>query len=151
MPTDRELVIDATTRVTWYVDRTRWGDITDLFTDKVKVDYTSLNGGEAATVAAADLVRSWQAGLGHLAATQHLLGTFLVDVDETARSAEATAHFVATHVGDDGIGSARWTLGGHYHWELREVEGSWRITAMTMTATWSDGDRGIMNPPADQP
>lgn len=150
MPTARELVMETTTKVTWYVDLRRWDEIADLFTDTVTVDYTSLNGGEPTVVNSADQVRGWRAGLGHLDATQHVISNHLVDVDEVARTATATAHFVATHLLRDSVGSSRWTLGGHYHWALRELDGRWRITSMTMTVIWADGNQAIMNPPPAQ-
>lgn len=150
MPTDRDLVIDTTTRVAWYADQRRWDDIIDLFADHVVLDYTSLTGGEPATVTPADIAGSWKAALGGLDATQHLVSNHLVDVNDDATTAVATAQFVATHLLANSQGGPIWTLGGHYRWTLRQVAGAWRIDSMTMTATWASGNQQIMTVAANR-
>lgn len=150
MPTDRDLIIDTTIRVAWYADQRRWDDIPDLFADKVKLDYTSLAGGESARVTPTDIAASWKGSLGGLDATQHLVGNHLVELDRDAASAVATAQFLATHLLANQHGGPTWTLGGHYHWTLRKLENKWKIDSMTMTATWASGNQQIMSLAADR-
>lgn len=150
MPTDRELIIDTTTRVAWYADQRRWDNLADLFAEQVVLDYTSLVGGEPATVAPADIVRSWKATLGGLDATQHLISNHLVDVHADGNTAMATAQFVATHLLATSHGGPIWTLGGHYRWTLGQEGGVWRIESMTMTATWASGNQQIMTDAAER-
>jgi len=144
MSTDRDTIIEATTRLAWYADRRRWEEISDLFADEVTLDYTSLAGGEPTTVEPAQIARAWQASLGGLDATQHLISNHLVDIDDAGVAAAATAQFVATHLLDNPHGSSTWTLGGHYRWTLRRIAGTWKIDSMTMTATWATGNQQIM-------
>jgi hypothetical protein len=147
---DRDLIIDTTTRVAWYADQRRWDDIPGLFAEKVILDYTSLTGGEPATVTPTDIAASWQASLGGLDATQHLVSNHLVELAQDGASAIATAQFLATHLLANQQGGPTWSLGGHYHWTLRRVNDAWKIESMTMTATWASGNQQIMALAADR-
>jgi hypothetical protein len=139
---DRWDVIDTCTRMAWYADQREWERLHDVFADRVRLDYTSLNGGEPVTLTPAQIVDAWKNVLGGFAATQHLLGNHLVDIDDD--SAVCTAAFQATHRKAEPYGDSLWTLGGTYRFELARVDRRWRITGVVMTATWGDGNRGLM-------
>jgi hypothetical protein len=87
MSNDRELIIDVTTRVTWYADQRRWDEIPNLFAARVLLDYTRLTGGEPTTVEPSQIVQSWRASLGGLDATQHMVTNHLVDLSEDEKPA----------------------------------------------------------------
>ncbi len=146
---DRDAIVDVTTRLGWYADQRRWDELLGLFAGQVTLDYTSLAGGEPVTVSPADIVASWKGGLGGLDATQHVVSNHLVDLD--GDTAVATAQFIAIHRLDNPHGDPLWTLGGHYRWTLARHQGRWRITTMTMTATWATGNRHIMTLAAAPP
>lgn len=144
MTSDTAAITAVVHRMGWLADVRRWDDLAGVFADPVRVDYTALTGGEPADVDPADLVAGWAGSLGALDATQHLVGSTIVDVH--GDTATATAQFQAVHVltGDDPGGEARWTLGGRYVFSLRRSDERWLITAVTMTPTWSNGDPGIV-------
>jgi hypothetical protein len=144
VPNDRNLIIDAITRVTWYADQRRWDDIPDLFADDLVLDYTSLSGGEPVTVKPEGIAGSWKSALANLDATQHLVSNHLVDLSDDGESAVATAHFVATHLLSNPQGAPTWTLGGHYRWTLQKIENRWKNDSMTMTKAWAAGNQQIM-------
>lgn len=133
---DRFDIIDTCTRMAWYADRREWRKLTEVFADKVTLDYTSLTGGEPVTLAPAQIVEGWEGALGSYAATQHLLGNHLASVD--GDTAVCTASFQATHRKPD---DTLWTLGGTYRFDLVRAAGAWRITGVLMNADWSDGTR----------
>ena len=91
MPNDRDAIIETVTKVAWYADRRNWDAITGLFTEKVLLDYTSLTGGEPATVSPQQIASDWQHNLGALNATQHLLGSYLVNQAGTRRKPPPTS------------------------------------------------------------
>jgi SnoaL-like domain len=107
--------------------------------DRVRLDYTSLQGGEPTELTPEQIVSGWQQTLGALDAHQHLVANHLVDV--VGGRASATAAFQATHQFD----GATWTLGGDYAFELRLTDSRWRIESMTMTAVWQTGDRQLLD------
>lgn len=131
----KEMVIQTVNQMALSADSRDWASCRACFADEVYVDYTSLAGGEPATIAADALIGSWEGLLPGFSATQHLLGSHVVNVQ--GENAECEAHFQATHVIDD----QQWTLGGRYHFELQNHEEAWKITAITMTALWSVGDQ----------
>jgi hypothetical protein len=141
--TDRADIVDVTTRMLWYTDRRDWTALAGVFADPVTLDYTSLSGGEPATLHPPEIVAAWRATLGRLDATQHLMANHLVTVD--GDRATATAQFQAVHVLANPHGDPTWTLGGHYLFGLVATPTGWRIDAVTMTATWATGNQQIMN------
>jgi hypothetical protein len=135
---DRSAVIEQVTRLFWLSDHHRWDELEELFADRVRLDYTSLQGGEPSELSPEQIVSGWKQALGALDAHQHLVANHLVDVLDGR--ANATAAFQATHQFD----GATWTLGGDYAFELRLSDSRWRIESMTMTAVWQIGDRQLL-------
>jgi 3-phenylpropionate/cinnamic acid dioxygenase small subunit len=129
-------VIDTCTRMAWHADQREWDELAEVFAEQVALDYTSLNGGEPATLTPAQIVDGWRTGLGVYTATQHLLTNHLVALD--GDSAVCTAAFQATHRKSD---DSLWTLGGTYRFDLVRTSEGWRITGVVMSAVWSDGER----------
>lgn len=144
MSTDIHDITETVHRMGWLADMRRWDDLLDVFTDQVRVDYTALAGGDPADVDPSDLVAGWADSLGALDATQHLLGSVIVDIDDDGSSATATAQFQATHLATIDGQTDRWTLGGNYAFELQQATSGWRIAAVTMTPTWSTGDDQLL-------
>ncbi len=139
---ERTAIVEVTTRMAWLADRRDWDALAGVFADRVQLDFTSLTGGEPATLAPADIVAGWRRGLDGLDATQHLIANHLVDID--GDRAVATAQFQATHVLANQYGDPVWTLGGHYRFGLVRSGDGWRIDALTMTFTWATGNQQIM-------
>ncbi|MFH8491839.1 nuclear transport factor 2 family protein [Streptomyces longisporoflavus] len=138
---DRLDIIETCTRMGWYIDQREWESLGDVFSDEIKLDYTSLNGGEPGTVTGKELVAAWSGLLGNFAATQHLLSNFLVDVQ--GDTAVTTAMFQATHRMPNDHGGPLWTLGGTYRIDLERTPGGWRINGIVMTTTWADGNQHL--------
>ncbi|MCW8377490.1 nuclear transport factor 2 family protein [Streptomyces justiciae] len=140
---DRQAVIETCTRMGWHADRREWAALKAVFADEVRLDYTSLNGGEPAVLAPEQIVDAWSRVLGGFDATQHLIAGHLVEpADDTA---VCTASFQATHRLANPFGAPLWTLGGTYRFDLVRVDGRWRISGVVMTATWADGNQELMN------
>ncbi|MEV4060437.1 nuclear transport factor 2 family protein [Nonomuraea dietziae] len=140
---DRFEIIDTCTRMAWHADQREWQSLASVFAEKVTLDYTSLNGGEAVTLTPDQIVGAWSQLLGAFDATQHLLGNHLVSFGEG--SAVCTASFQATHRLANPFGSPLWTLGGTYRFDLVRTQDGWRISGVVMTATWAEGNRDLMN------
>ncbi|WP_280402117.1 nuclear transport factor 2 family protein [Nocardia carnea] len=140
--TDRLDVVDTCTRMAWHADHREWDELATIFDGTVRLDYTSLDGGEPITVTPAQIVTAWRETLGGFDATQHLLGNHLVTVD--GDRAVCTASFQATHRKSDAVGGCLWTLAGTYHFDLVRACGAWKISGVVMTATWGAGNRGLL-------
>ena len=129
-------------------DRRDWEGLVGCLTEMVERDYSSLTGSGPDRLAARKLVvEEWAPVLGSLDATQHLIGLPVVSLN--GDSATVTAHFQAQHVLANTDGGDRWTLGGRYDFELRRESGGWRISGVTMTALWSEGNQRVMSRAAE--
>lgn len=136
-----EAVIEVCTRLVWHTDQREWDRLRTVFADKVALDYTSLNGGEPATLTPEQIVEGWRHGLGGYDATQHLLTNHLVTIE--GDTAVCTAAFQATHRLANPLGSPLWVLGGNYRFDLTRVAGAWKISGMVLTVVWADGNKDL--------
>lgn len=133
-----QMIIQAVNQMALAADARDWSLCRSTFANEVYVDYTSLAGGEPATIPADALIASWEGLLPGFTATQHLLGSHVVDIQ--GDTAQCESHFQATHVLDDEL----WTLGGKYHFRLQHRADTWQISAITMIALWSVGDQASL-------
>lgn len=139
---DRFAVIEVCTRMGWHADQREWEALKTVFAGEVRLDYTSLNGGEPAVLSPAQIADAWSRVLGGFDATQHLITNHLVTLD--GDTAVCTASFQATHRLADPLGAPLWTLGGTYRFDLVRTGDGWRIRGVVMTATWADGNKDLM-------
>ncbi|MEM8857220.1 MAG: nuclear transport factor 2 family protein [Chloroflexota bacterium] len=133
-----QAIINTVNQMAFSADIHDWAQCRSTFADEIFVDYTSMAGGKPATIPADALIDSWQGLLPGFTATQHLLGTHIIEVN--GDSAVCDAHFQATHVIDE----ESWTLGGRYQFNLQYSSGVWQITGITMTVLWSAGDQASL-------
>jgi hypothetical protein len=138
---DRYKIVELCTRMAWHLDHCEWDRLKGLFTDKITLDYTSLNGGEVATLPRQDVIGKWRSNREGLAGTQHIVTNHLVNL--VGDTAEATAMFQATHLLPNPFGDPTWTLGGEYRYGLTSTKEGWRISALTMRIIWAGGNRNI--------
>jgi hypothetical protein len=121
-----------------------WDAVRSGFSEKVAVDYSSLNGSPGNTVSSTDLVASWRGLLPGFTRTQHTIGVPRIDV--RGDQAVAQAPFVAWHFLETTpapAGGTSWVVGGRYEWGLRREAAGWRITRLTLHGAWQDGNREL--------
>ncbi|MCE7000661.1 nuclear transport factor 2 family protein [Saccharothrix sp. S26] len=139
---ERQAVVEVCTRMAWHADRREWEALKTVFADEVRLDYTSLDGGEPVVLSPERIVAGWSGVLGGFDATQHLVANHLVTLH--GDTAACTASFQATHRLADPFGAPLWTLGGVYRFDLVRTDGEWRIRGVVMTAEWADGNKELM-------
>jgi ketosteroid isomerase-like protein len=146
---DRIEIEETALRTGAAADRRDWEALISCYTEEIYLDYTSLTGGEPERVAARDLVLGrWAPTFEELDATQHLTGPCTVEVG--GDRATAHAYFQAQHVLADATGGEKWTLGGRYDWTFARGANGWRISGVTMTAIWDEGNRDLMAQAAER-
>jgi len=120
---------DVLTRMLFAVDALDWDGVRAAFADEVVTDYTSLWGGEPATVAIDELITGWRQLLHGFDATQHLTGP-VITVDGRLHTHVRAHHWL------DG---EAWTVYGHY---IAGIEGG-RIAALTLQTHQQEGNREL--------
>jgi hypothetical protein len=73
-----------------------------------------------------------------LDATQHVLVNAWVRADGAGVLVQTSMR------ADHFLDGARYTLGGTYVHRLTNGGGTWRISGVTLTVTWEEGDKGLL-------
>ena len=122
------------------VDAKDWDGLLALFAPHVRVDYTSLFGGDAAVTEREALIAQWRGLLPGFTSTTHIIGVpaILIAGETASVSASVVAwHFVRE---PELAGNDLWLVGGCYEMSMQRIDGSWRITALTLARTWQQGN-----------
>jgi hypothetical protein len=130
-------VISVVSSIPLAVDLARYELAEAAFAPSIVIDYTSLWGGEPATMTPAALMTAWRGIVPGFTATWHEIS----NVSATVEGERATAR--ADVDGRHWIGDRLWRPIGHYHWELQQQAGQWKVTRMVFTMTREIGDRAL--------
>ena len=106
-----------------------------LFTDEIRVDFTSLVGGEPATIPADALIESWSGNLTQEKQSFHLRGNHRIEFDGPD-GAVLNSHGYAWNRMERGLlvengGEALWEVWGAYKHGFVRTEQGWRVNAHT--------------------
>lgn len=130
-------VISVVASIPLAVDLAAYDLAEAAFAPRIVIDYTSLWGGEPATMTPAELMTAWRGIVPGFDATWHELS----DVSATVTGDRATA--TAFVDGRHWIGDRLWRPVGHYHWDLAKIDGRWKVTRMVFAMTREIGDRAL--------
>jgi hypothetical protein len=130
-------VITVVSSIPLAVDLAAYDLAGQAFAPEVVIDYTSLWGGEPATMTPAALMTAWRGIVPGFDATWHELSDISATV--TGNTATATALVDGRHW----IGDQLWRPVGTYHWDLARLDGAWRVTRMEFAITAEIGDRAV--------
>lgn len=133
------------------VDAKDWVLARSLFTDQIDVDFTSLVGGEPASIPADGLIAGWSANLTAEKESFHLRGNHRITFTGPD-SAVMLSHGYAWNRMERGAlaengGNALWEVWGSYEHGFARVDGVWKINAMTFTATAERGSSFVRDTP----
>ncbi|HYC01905.1 MAG TPA: nuclear transport factor 2 family protein [Azospirillaceae bacterium] len=135
-----ETVVES---VATLADRHEFEALERLYAPEVRVDYSSLTGGQPEVKSAAALMTQWAGVLPGFDRTRHALDKVRVTVEgDTAR---ATAEVVADHW----IGELHWQVSGRYEYGLVRDGRDWRIASHSLTVTGERGTRAVFAPAAE--
>ena len=110
-----------------------------LFAPKVKVDYTSLFGGQVTTESNTELMKQWAAFLPGFDRTFHDLSNINVDINGS--NAVVTADITASHwLGSHGF----WSVSGEYVFKLTRSGDNWLINSIQIVRSGEKGSRDIL-------
>ena len=126
------------------VDAKDWPLARSFFADTIDVDFTSLVGGEPATIPADALIEGWSANLTDEKASFHLRANHRVTFDGPD-AATMQSHGYAWNRMEAGAdpangGEAMWEVWGTYTHGFARTEDGWQATGMTFTKTAERGN-----------
>ncbi|PBK93857.1 hypothetical protein ARMGADRAFT_965431 [Armillaria gallica] len=148
---DKANIHDTVTKMMLYVDLLRWDDIEkDVFTDHIRVDYTSLLGGEVVDVTSKEQVEFWKGIMKRLEKSQHITTSLLISLPQPGsvpppNDVQVTANVAVTLVPQDGE-KGLVQNGGRYLLEVSRITPSdggnpWRISSLEVDAIYSAGNK----------
>lgn len=133
------------------VDAKDWPLTRSMFTDEIRVDFTSLVGGAPATIPADALIAGWSGNLTAEKESFHLRGNHRVTFTGTD-SAVMLSHGYAWNRMERGAlpengGDPLWEVWGTYEHSFVRTDAGWKVDGMTFNATAERGSEFVRNTP----
>jgi ketosteroid isomerase-like protein/fermentation-respiration switch protein FrsA (DUF1100 family) len=119
-------------------DERNWEKVESAFNDKVVLDYTSMAGGEPATLRPHQITAAWKSLLPGFQSTHHQAGQF--DVQVNGKSATVKNHGLALHYLPNNSGEAVWVVIGTYDFKLVKKGTAWKVSNMTFNLQQQEGN-----------
>jgi SnoaL-like domain len=124
------------------IDALDWSTVRAAFAPRVAVDYTSLFGGSAETLAIDALLERWRGLLPGFEATQHLIGPVMV-TENGGGAATAEAQVRGYHYISGAEDGAVWMAAGRYRFTMQQRDGEWKIGGITFQLAYQEGNLGL--------
>jgi hypothetical protein len=134
-------VIDAINGVFINTDERRWDGVKASFADHVMLDYTSMAGGQPATLTPQQIADAWTTLLPGFQYTHHQIGNYVVH--ENGNTATVFCYGTATHYLPNDSGQNVWTVVGTYDFHLTKQDAIWKVDAMTFQLKYQDGNLSL--------
>jgi hypothetical protein len=129
------------------VDRKDWPRARACFTDRIRVDFTSLAGGEPASIPADALIQGWSSNLRGNKESLHMRGDVLVSLDGDEATVESNGYaYNAMPGAPDGSGEM-WEVWGVYIHKLVRTSQGWKVNDFTFRATRQRGSTWVRDTP----
>jgi hypothetical protein len=138
---ERTEIIELVDAIFDAVDAKDWDAAEALFDSKITADFSSLNGGEPATISATQLVDGWRQGLHARKKSFHLVGHYRITADGSTGTAAVKGY--AYNVLDDGLGGGMWEVWGAYEIPVRRTPEGWIATGLSFFAWHTRGDDSV--------
>jgi len=123
------------------VDAKEWDAAEQLFAPTVDFDFTSLAGGEPATITNVQLVDGWRQGLHPGKKSFHMVGHYRIRVNGDTAAVAVKGY--AYNVLEKDLGGGMWEVWGDYDIPLRRTDAGWEATGIAFHAWHSRGDESV--------
>lgn len=142
---DRDAIVDVLSNYATGLDARDWVLWRSVFVDEVLFDLSSWHGIPPRPLETDRVVRAQARMFAELSVTQHFLTNHRIAID--GDRARALAHMRAEHwLANPGIeGTSRYTMFGYYDDRLVRTESGWKIEAMQLNVTRTEGNRWVMD------
>lgn len=139
--TEHTAIIEFVDSIFDTVDAKDWDGAEKLFDPAVAVDFTSLDGGEPATITNVQLVDGWRQGLHRKKKSFHLVAHHRVHLDGDTATVAVKGY--AYNVLAEDLGGGMWEVRGSYDIPLRRAGDGWKATGIAFHAWHRRGDESV--------
>lgn len=129
--TETEQIISVIKSLFGSTDEREWQKVEKCFADNVLLDYTSMAGGQPATLSPGKITEAWKTILPGFDSTKHHISDF--DVKQHGDEATATNSGHAVHYLTVNGKQESWIVDGHYTFGLKKINNEWKVSAMKFT------------------
>jgi ketosteroid isomerase-like protein len=127
------------------VDRKDWAAARAHFADQVRIDFTSLTGGEPATISSNALIAGWSGNLKGDKQSLHIRGHALVEVSGDRATVRSSGY--AWNRKPGGPNGDLWEVWGHYIHDFARTPQGWRIVGFAFQKTHERGSAWVRDTP----
>jgi ketosteroid isomerase-like protein len=124
-------------------DRGEFDALERLYAPEVRIDYTSLAGGELQVKSNVALMTEWASLLPGFDRTRHSISNIRVTINGT--NATATADVIADHW----VKNLHWQVSGRYDYGFVKDGRDWKISFHKLTVADEQGTRDVFGPAAE--
>jgi hypothetical protein len=129
------------------VDRKDWTRARSFFADNVRIDFTSLVGGQPMTVPSEGLMQGWSSNLKGDKESLHIRGHALVTINGDRATVYSNGYAWNRKPGaPDGSGDL-WEVWGNYTHDMTRTAQGWRVTGFTFVKTHERGSMWVKSMP----
>lgn len=133
------------------VDAKDWSLARSFFAEEIEVDFTSLAGGEPATIPADALIEGWSSNLTEEKTSFHMRSNHMVAL-EGPDAAVMTSHGYALNRMEAGAeeangGDPMWEVWGVYTHDFERGPEGWRVTGMALDVAAQRGNSFVRDTP----
>jgi hypothetical protein len=143
---DERAVIRIADAIDRAVDAQDWRLARGYFADRVTVDFSSLGGQPAATIASDDLIGIWAANLRGSKTSLHLRTNHQVAVDADGDAVTVFSNGYAWNR-MEGNGDPLWEVWGTYEHHLTRLGAGWVVDGFTFRMTHERGNPWVKTTP----
>ena len=138
---DRIEIDELLARYSRALDYRQFDDLEDVFT----ADATFDAGGLGCPTGPANIRAMIEGTIGHLDATQHLVGKSIVEFAPDGDSAEVRTYLISQHIRESAPTDVKhYFLGGEYYDKVVRTPEGWRIAYRRLDRLWKQGDRRVI-------
>ena len=138
---DRIEIEELLARYARALDYRQWEDLEAIFTEDGEFDAGGL-GHPHGPAAIREMI---EGTIGHLDATQHLVGKSLIEFSTDGESAEVRTYLISQHIRESTPGPVKhYFLGGEYADRVVRTPDGWRIAYRRLDRLWKQGDRAVL-------
>lgn len=138
---DRIEIEELLARYSRALDYRNFDELDSIFTPDAEFDA----GGLGHPVGPADIRAMIEGTIGHLDATQHLIGKSLIEFSEDGDTAEVRTYLISQHIRESAPSDVKhYFLGGEYADRVVRTPEGWRIRYRRLDRMWKQGDRAVI-------
>lgn len=137
----RDIIIELVSKLFVYTDSREWTLLVkDVFKEEVMFDMSSLGGGAAKKLRAAEICDMWKQGFEGIDHIHHQAGNFIVDMDAEGIQANIFCYAIAIHFKESAKKGRTREYVGSYNLHASFTDLGWRLDGFKYNLKYINGN-----------